>query len=70
MSEWTKNKPTDPGRYETRWQVNQHSGSPVTGWIVTVKRRGRGLTVLPDPPYNISYPMSDIGNDELEWRRI
>lgn len=65
---WTKIKPTEPGRYETRWQ--NRIGHTMNEWFVTVKRRGKGLSVVPDPPYQTSYPMSDIGNDELEWRKI
>ena len=68
MAEWAKIKPTEPGRYETQWRNSM--GVSVCNWFVTVKRRGRGLTVVPDPPYEVSHPMSDIGRDELEWRRI
>ena len=62
--QWTKLKPTEPGRYQIRWQDRTHYDKT---HMVTIKRRGRGLSVIPDPPYNIAYPMSDIGDDELEW---
>jgi len=34
--------------------------------MVTVRRWGRGLQVVPDPPYHPE-PMSIIGDDEVEW---
>lgn len=65
MGNWNQIKPKVPGRYKTRWATD-HTNE----WVVTVKRSGRGLTVIPDPPYVTSYPMSDIGEDELEWMVI
>jgi len=65
METWSKEKPTSPGRYWTRWQTRP-------GWkrMVTVETKGRGLIVIPDPPWKVPVRMSEIGKDELEWKRI
>ena len=67
IKQWSTVKPTEPGRYETRW--HDRMGFDKTH-IVTVKHRGRGLSVIPDPPYDTVYPKSDIGDDELEWFKL
>lgn len=68
MDKWSKTKPTTPGRYETRY--NNSNNIPNTIHCVTVKSRGRGFEVIPDPPYKTRYAMSEIGEHELEWRRL
>ncbi len=60
VGQWMKGKPDVPGRYRTRWPSGQCEH------MVTVRRWGRGLQVVPDPPYP-SEPMSIIGEDEVEW---
>lgn len=65
MEVWTKEKPKEPGRYWTRWQSD-----PKERHKVTVKRKGRGLIVIPEPPFEYGVRMSEIGPDELEWNRI
>jgi len=65
METWSKEKPTSPGRYWTRWQSN-----PKWRHRVTLMRKGRGLIVIPDPPLHETCLMSEIGNGEREWKRI
>lgn len=60
VGQWMTGKPDRPGRYRTRWPSGQCEH------MVTVRRRGRGLQVVPDPPY-LPEPMSIIGKDEVEW---
>ncbi len=60
MSQWLKHRPTEPGRYRTRWP---NGDCP---HMVTVRRWGRGLQVVPDPPFP-PVPMSIITDDEVEW---
>jgi hypothetical protein len=57
---WTRQKPTTPGHYLTRWP----DGSNANKVIVT--RKGKGLSVY-CPVYNDRVPMSEVGDDELEW---
>jgi hypothetical protein len=60
LGQWMKGKPDRPGRYRTRWPSGDYEHT------VTVRRCGRGLQVVPDPPYKPE-PMSIIGEDEVEW---
>jgi hypothetical protein len=59
---WTRKKPTEPGKYQTRVDVKSKI------YEVTVTRRGRGLSVY-CLAFNDRVPMSDIGERELEWKK-
>lgn len=70
METWSKEKPKEPGRYMTRWQYRPNPVFEAERCAVTVRKRGRGLIVIPDPPDIDEVRMSEIDPDELEWMRI
>ena len=70
VENWTKEKPKEPGRYLTRWQYRPNPAFEKERCFVTVKKKGRGLVVIPDPPYRDEVRMSEIGKDELEWMKL
>ena len=66
---WSDKKPTQPGEYLVKWGKNHLRGRKPNESHVTVTRKGRGLSVF-CPAYNDRVPMSDIGDDELQWRKV
>ena len=65
---WSDKKPTKPGVYMTRWN-NDRPKLVKHEERVTVTRKGRGLSVY-CAKYNDRAAMSEIGDDELQWRKI
>ena len=67
---WSDKKPTEPGLYMTRWRTGYRKPRRLIDENrVEVTRRGKGLSVF-CPSYNDRTAMSDIGDDELQWRKI
>jgi hypothetical protein len=62
-AKWTSVKPTQPGRYVTRYRDGARWSRET---VVHVVRSGRGLSVQPEGFAPV--PMSEIGEDELQWK--
>ena len=58
---WQRRKPTQPGEYLTRTDDK----APIYSVVVT--KRGRGLSVY-CAQFDDRVPMSELRDDELEWK--